>query len=148
MSADELRALAARVMALDGPCRETDCAVWETIDPANALSHRAHFNDGGNGAKFQCTSWEAYRLLIAPAFTASLDAAMSLGRDYLLVAMSDIAADGMPGVCLCSDTSSSPPKEHWGIPSCAPGEPLWQVMARAYTAATLRALAADMDAAP
>lgn len=73
-------------------------------------------------------------------YTASLDAAMQLAEGFLLVALSDIAADGLTACCLCSDTASNPPAEHWGIPRAT--GPRQEVMARAVCAAALRARAA------
>jgi hypothetical protein len=71
-----------------------------------------------------------------PPYTASIDAAMTLAEDFILVALSDIAA-GLTGCCLCSDTTTNPPTEHWGIPrEVGPRE---QVLARAVVAAALRA---------
>lgn len=53
---DELRALAERVIRLDGPCRETDALIWRATVP-----DARHWPDSA-----------------AMAFTASLDAAMRL----------------------------------------------------------------------
>lgn len=114
---ETLQALAERVMRLEGPCEKTDAAIlYDVLDVMQ--NHKG------------------------PAYTASLDAAMTLGEKFLLVAMSDIAADGLPGVCLCSDTSTAPPREHWGIAlNQSKDETRQQVLARCYTGAVLLALA-------
>lgn len=136
-TADELRALAERVEKLDGPCRIT---LLEIAD----LWYRAQLPlPDGESINYDPALWlERYEW--DPL--SSLDAAMTLGEDFLLVAMSDIAADGLSGVCLCSDTSTTPPKDHWGIAlNRGANETRQQVLARCYTAAALRAKAAHME---
>jgi len=71
------------------------------------------------------------------AYTASLDAAMTLAEPFMLVALY-IAADGLTSCCLCSDTSTNPPTEHWGVPT-ERGDNRQGILARAVTAAALRA---------
>lgn len=133
MKKDELRALAQRVMALAGPSGLTDEDIaratgWKTV--CMGVEQRVGWRSPEGKERYSI-----------PAFTASLDAAMAMGRQFLLVAMSDIAADGLAGVCLCSDTSTSPPKEHWGIAFGGAAGLREQVLARCYTAAALLALA-------
>lgn len=107
---DYLLALAERVEALAGPDGWVDTLVWHAV---------------GSG--------EAY----TPAYTASLDAAMTLPIKGFIAAMGEIVADGLPGVCLC--VSTDPVREVWGV-SYGAGD-VTDRLARAYTAAALRALA-------
>ncbi len=61
---DELRALAERVMALTGACKVTDCDIAQAVG-AQPVSW-------AQGGGKHWVNW--------PAFTASLDAAMMLGK--------------------------------------------------------------------
>ncbi len=132
----EMDALIQRVEAATGPDRELDAmvrAAAERVSFVKMIGKSAFRTSGGDRGLYD-----------TPAYTASLDAAVSLvPSGCLLVAMSDIAADGMPGVCLCSDTSASPPVEHWGISIAANRQ---AALALALCAAALRArLAMQME---
>lgn len=76
-------------------------------------------------------------LEVNPLF--SLDAALSLAKVGFVAALSELAADGLPGCCICTDTSTSPPKYVWGV-SYTPGSVV-ERLARATTAVAIRALA-------
>jgi len=126
---DDLMRLAERCEAATGPDRELDCDIGVAFGlfERDLMRPGMVIKDGRSGM-----GW--------PAFTASLDAAMTLAKPFMLVALSDIAADGLSGCCLCSDTTTNPPTEYWGVPSeVAPRE---QILARAVCAAALRAVAA------
>lgn len=71
-----------------------------------------------------------------PAYTASLDAALSLAMPHgFIAALGCIAADGLPGCCIC--TSTDPVTEFWGL--SAGGTDATGRLARATIAAALRA---------
>ena len=77
----------------------------------------------------------------ARALTASLDAAASLVRSTqgFIAALGDIAADGMPGCCIC--ISTDPVREVWGVSDAGDGPD--GRLARAMTAAALLAMAEE-----
>jgi len=87
----QLTQLAERVMALSGPDREVDAAIWlwrAAPEWDNPLSPEEQMQWAREAAK--------------PAFTASLDAAMSLAPDrnragVLYHAMEEIKRTGFPG---------------------------------------------------
>lgn len=128
----ELRALAERVMKLQGPCREADRRIDHT-----RFTSPPHYLELSLRDK-----WDV------PHFTASLDAAVAqiaaLNGPFI-AQMGDIAADGLPGVCLC--ISTDPVKEVWGI-CLGGGSDHVGRLARAATAAALLARAAMMEDAP
>ena len=77
---DDLNALAARVETLTGPCRETDAAIVLAICPG------AEVGSYGD-CEYVVFHAEAIRISnkqTLPAFTASLDAAMTFASDDLI----------------------------------------------------------------
>lgn len=80
---------------------------------------------------------------VPDSYTSSLDAAVTLALQHGFIAtLGCIAADGLPGCCLC--TSTDPVTEVWGV-SLASGDAVGR-LARATVAAALRARAAEMEA--
>lgn len=105
-----------------------------------ALAERVEGLSGANFAIEQQIGAEVFgpQPYLFPAFTASLDAAMGLvPSPGFIAALSEIAADGLPGCCIC--TSTNPLTEHWGL-GLQRGERA-EVLARCVTAAALRARA-------
>lgn len=142
MAQDELLALAERVEAATGADRELDkltalAAGYTTLPDGYGEGNDWWTPDGralprvhGFGAR-------------PPAFTKSMNDAVSLvPSDAFIAALSEIAAEGMPGCCLCTDTSTSPPTEFWGL-GLQRGD-RWEILARCITAASLRAIAGAM----
>ena len=123
--ARELDELAERCEAATG---RDDVLALEIARATNTVINAAPIGPDGRGIEH------------FPDYTASLDAAMTLTEPFMLIALSDIAADGLTGCCLCSDTSTNPPAEHWGIPSERGGD-RQGILARAVCAAALRARA-------
>jgi hypothetical protein len=140
----ELMALAEKVAALSGPDRGVDAAIAVAIDWRFAGYEDGDLTPKGMAEK-NGLPWLADRVVNSivtiwrhiPNFTASLDAAMSLAGDWFIAQMGDLAADGLPGVCLCIDTN--PVRHVWGVASGYDASSAR--LARAYTAAALRALA-------
>jgi hypothetical protein len=71
-------------------------------------------------------------------WTGSLDAAMTLVGGNMLVALSDIHGDGLPGCTIVSDTSTMPVREHHGICFDGRNATREQKLALAICAAALR----------
>jgi len=111
-----------------------------------ALAERVELCDGSNrhaafqlGVEALCAMG---RNPLDPNPALSIDAAFSLIDNLggpFIAAMGDIAANGLPGVCLC--TSTDPVREVWGI---GYGHDYIGKFARAATAAALRARAEDL----
>ena len=82
MTAEELNALADRVEGLTGPCRETDKAIYAAIGNCNHERTKYYHIEDGNDfdGGFTCLDCgnDTYGAKQAPAYTASLDAAMAL----------------------------------------------------------------------
>jgi hypothetical protein len=150
MTPADLEALAVRIETASGPDRELDGEIEVAIERwpegwsrdsfiENAAVEFHHVGDGRVGIRtdggLDHVRWNA------PAYTKSLDAAMSLAEDYMLVELSDIAADGLTGCRLFSVTEPIPPVEHWGLPR-ETGNRV-EMLARAVCAARLRARAKD-----
>lgn len=119
---DDLNALAARVEALTGPCRETDAAIVLAICPG------AEVGSYGD-CEYVVFHAEAIRISnkqTLPAYTASLDAAMTLvpeGCGVRLLISQDGIASALAGDNANASTTNT--------------------AALALTAASLRALAAQ-----
>lgn len=124
MTRATLLALASRVEAATWADRELDALVAE-----------AHWQSRWGRSKPK-------DIKVEPV-TSSMDAAVSLvPTNAFIAALSEIAADGMPGCCICTDTSTTPPTEFWGL-GLQRGE-RWEVLARCVTAASLRAIAGSL----
>lgn len=133
--------LATRVERASGPDHVLDahihCAVrgytmHEDSDPSIGI-FAFWTGDPWQSPCINCSSWSEV--------TASLDAALTLVRSVkcFIAALGDIAADGLPGCCLC--VSTDPVHEIWGI-ALGGGDPDGK-LARATVSAALRALAAE-----
>ncbi len=103
--------LADRVERAEGASRELDrdiallLGLYDRPEDLGCFSDPAEAVVGGGGQTYA-----------PPAYTASLDAALTLVPDgVLVVALSEIAADGLPGCCLLLDSSTTPPREAWGV---------------------------------
>jgi hypothetical protein len=144
MTRADLLALAVRVEAADAADRALDAEiVWRTT-PGIVGIERGPMDDSEDDFLFEWwprRPWAASWLTV-PAFTASIDAAASLARKSsgFIAAMGDIAADGLPGVCLCIGTD--PLKHVWGVSTGGGPDPDGK-LARAMTAAALRVLAEE-----
>ena len=82
---EELEALAARVEALMGPCRETDAMIWLATETGATREQWSYIHEATGRECFVDETRNAdRRLIIVPAFTASLDSAMALadGREW------------------------------------------------------------------
>lgn len=124
-----LLALAERVEKLTGPDREVDGAIclalgW-TLQKMKGDRHPYYRRPGET---------DYYMRSTPPAYTASIDAARSLGG--MVVFASDIGADGLAMVKVVSDTSMPHIDEHTGIASR---------LEHAWLAASLRALARQRE---
>ena len=74
-----LVALADRVEALAGPCRETDVAIWLAETPGTTRVQWSYVHKAtGRVCEVDETRDADRRLITVPTFTASLDAAMTL----------------------------------------------------------------------
>jgi hypothetical protein len=133
-----LLALAARVEAAQGVDRGLDGEIW------CAINGYTHVMWDGAGVVFrQADNSIGHQPAdrIRPV-TASFDAAASLVRmtQGFIAALGDIAADGLPGCCIC--VSTDPVIEVWGV-SIGGGDNPDGRLARAMTAAALRAMAEE-----
>lgn len=94
--------LAARVERLTGPCRETDCLIFESRHRLLTPERRGMIDGEPTGQYFNING----DLLpeVAPAYTASLDAAMTLARNnreamlMIHAAFGSFESDEMDGV--------------------------------------------------
>lgn len=116
MKASKLLVLATMIEELDRGSETIDATLAGVFDPPKTLY------DGP-----------------PPPYTKSIDNAATLARKAggFIVTMGDIAADGLPGACIC--ISTDPVKEVWGV-STGGGEEN-ERLARALCAAALRAFA-------
>jgi len=137
-----LLALADRCEQASGPDREIDFSIFRALHPEYA---GPEWKPYGNGLRHINDSSDMRCLpapeMTPPRWTASLDAALTLVRSVkcFIAALGDIAADGLPGCCLC--VSTDPVHEIWGI-ALGGGDPDGK-LARATVSAALRALAAE-----
>lgn len=82
----DLNELASRVEALDGPCRKTDGDIWEALGLAPTEAEcggpfgfeRGRYGDMGAWRASEFNQPAPDRVRSAPAYTASLDSAMTL----------------------------------------------------------------------
>jgi hypothetical protein len=134
MRKTDLLALADRVEELAGPCRDTDLDVQRLV---------AAFGETENPPAPEGCTQSSPHMDGVPHYTASIDDALSLvGDRYLLSRFGDIVADGLPGCIVCTDTSTTPPKEHLGV--SLEGRNRRTALAIAATAAAIRALAEEV----
>ena len=76
---EELEALAARVEALMGPCQETDAMIWLATETGATREQWSYIHKATGKECFVDETRNAdRRLIIVPAFTASIDTAMTL----------------------------------------------------------------------
>ncbi len=97
-NATALLALAARCEAATGPDRELDAAIWlASVIGATREQWDYTHEASGRLCHMDETRDASRRLIIVPAYTASLDAAMTLvGNVGVLITLSEIKGDGMP----------------------------------------------------
>jgi hypothetical protein len=151
MNRDRLRALAERVEALTGPCRETDARIWCAL---NGKKYQDNLSAYGQPGKVQVEFTEPPRrtrtvtdgrgVPHAECVTASLDAAMSLVPEGWRPYLADFCIEGRCRFML------SGPKTQWveGLEGKEAGNDWYQsgvaaTPALALTAAALRAIAAQ-----
>jgi hypothetical protein len=77
----ELKALAERVMALTGPCRETDALIWCALNTEGYNRPQMHFTTGDWFCVLDAKAGRPLDFQSPDSFTASLDAAMTLVPD-------------------------------------------------------------------
>jgi hypothetical protein len=150
MTRTDLIALIARVEASTGPDRELDERIHSArgfcVHPWSARVREGAQSDTG----FSCSlcgadSWgnkgkNGERLYDAPPhYTGIVDAAMTLASNWIIEALGDMVANGMPGAMLL--LSTDPIKHASGI---GYGTRESGCLARALTAAALRAMLASM----
>jgi hypothetical protein len=147
MDKAKLIELAERCEAATGP--DVDALLqeaWAAIFPKPDRENEPPWQGPGTKREPLFHEWKVRQLAFQALLSTRgfLDAAMTLAEPFVVVALSDIAADGMTGCCIVSDTSTNPPVEHWGIPSerCGDRRSIW---ARAVCAAALRALASQQE---
>jgi hypothetical protein len=139
----EYLALAERVERAEGADRELDRAIadaggWKK-DPATTTGW--YSPEAVAASRREKRALWKYPRGPLPAFTASLDAALSEALKHgFVAAFGCIAADGLPGCCLC--ISTDPVREVWGI-STGGGDDQKGRLARATIAAALRARAEE-----
>lgn len=126
--------LAERCEAASEPDRELDVEIWLACVPGTTRREISYFHKATGR---ECTTNETReasgRMVIVPAYTASLDAAMTLVDRYgVLLHLSDIKADGLP-MCIIGDSATA--REFKGIGTAN--------LALALCAAALRARAAS-----
>lgn len=128
-----LAALALRVETAEGPDRVLDAAVELALTGGSALD-LAYATDPMDG---ETVAMAVERTLRPPNYTSSLDAALPEALKHGFIAsLGTIAADGLPGCCIC--TSTDPVKHVWGVGF---GRDEIGRLARATIAAALRAQA-------
>lgn len=145
---DDLNALAARVEALMGPCRETDARIWCAL---NGKKYGRHFEIDGindrNLTQVEYTEPPKRRRLVtgntlhnphARNVTASLDAAMTLAPSWALPCLY-YCPDETGAVCEMRNGIGIPFKGYRAV-SRANHPFNWS---NAITAASLRAIAAQ-----
>ena len=131
--AEQFEALALRCEQATGPDRELDLVVWSLCVPGVTRKHTSYFHKAsGSEYVIDETRDATGRLIIVPAYSASLDAARQIDTSALIVFASDIGADGLPMVKVVNNTSTSPVVEHTGIA---------RTLELAWCAASLRARA-------
>lgn len=132
---ERLIELAERCEKARGPDPELDAEIASAV-----LTDPCEVRLEGSPVAIQMWRYPDGSVGSALRFTASLDAALSLVRRTrcFIAALSDIAADGLPGCCLC--VSTDPVREVWGV-SAGGGNGPDERLARAATAAALRARA-------
>ena len=94
MNADELRALAERVQALDGPDREVDARICAAVNTEGYVRPQLHVTTGDWFCMLDAAAGRPLDFIAPPAFTASLDAAMTLVPDGWLTLKAQQDLDG------------------------------------------------------
>lgn len=131
---NEIESLLERLEKATGPDRELDYTIAEWLNPWLVECDYRRL-DGDNGWQTETPLVKgANNVAPASAYTASLDAARSLGG--MIVYASDIGADGLALVKLVFDTTKDPIVEYTGIHSR---------IEIAYVIAALNGLAAERD---
>jgi hypothetical protein len=132
--AEQFEALAQRCEQATGPDRELDAAIWLLCVPGATRMQWSYVHIATERTcEIDETRDATGRLIIVPAYSASLDAARQIDTSALIVFASDIGADGLPMVKVANNTSTSPVVEHTGIA---------RTLELAWCAASLRARAA------
>ena len=131
--AEQFEALALRCEQATGPDRELDAAIWLLCVPGATRMQWSYVHIATERTcEIDETRDATGRLIIVPAYSASLDAARQIDTSALIVFASDIGADGLPMVKVANNTSTSPVVEHTGIA---------RTLELAWCAASLRARA-------
>lgn len=130
----DLNELADRVEVATGADRELDCLIYAAINPSHlAIKNMpGRFHDPDLLSALAAEKFITRATYVAPRYTASIDAAMTLADGFVLLHLSDIGADGLP-LCRLGNPSTTPARQYVGIAHTLP---------RALCAAALRARAA------
>lgn len=139
----ELLRLAERVEALEGPDREVDAEIWLTVTPgATRKAFVVPDTPERKGWTIDETRDASHRLIVVPAYTASLDAAMTLvpegwGHTFVL-------HPGFPSEAAVREYRLRSDGKYWTSSAMAhSGMVKARTPALALTAACLRALAQE-----
>ena len=80
----DLTELSRRVSEADGPSRELDAEIWLALDPRNTRKQWSYVHEATGRTCEVDETWDATRrLIIVPAYTASLDAVATLIAEKL-----------------------------------------------------------------
>lgn len=116
MSGEGLRALAAKVEALQGPCRETDGLIYIAVCIPAERAGRIDHNRGVVGWWPRDGAYVSARQV--PEYTASLDAALSLMPEGWKWTIHSPDDDG-PAVAYCVPNMGRLPWPDWVTDICA-----------------------------